>query len=297
MRRDFEEDAFETDSYMDGDDFLDPSFHTTGPKQHADTLKVGYSWVQHFGREHPGYSFVEITPLPELIEPPELGESRVALISTAGIYTESQKAFSVSPGEVDPAYLSQGFRQMGDASFRSIPADESPAGFHIAYPDLDTGGVEHDINTIFPIIRLRQLKEENYIESVASVHLSFMGYLPDPGGLTSEARAAVDLLLDDDVNLVLLTPADVLSHQSMAILQREVEAAGIASISVVLCRDVVERIGVPRAVHYRFPFGYSFGDANDVTMQLRILKETLRTCSEIKKVGTIVDLPYEWVEL
>jgi hypothetical protein len=132
---------------------------------------------------------------------------------------------------------------------------------------------------------------------MAQAHLSFMGFIPNPVDLELEIGRAVKLLQEDKVNLAVLTPADVLSHQTMAIIQRVVEAEGIATISVALCRDVVESIGVPRAVHYRFPFGYSFGDPNDEATQLRILKETLRCSSEIKDVGAIVDLPYEWVEL
>jgi D-proline reductase (dithiol) PrdB len=297
MRRDYEDDVFEIGSHLDADDYLDQNSLDIGPKQNADTLRDGYSWLQHFMRDHPGYEFVEYTALPEFAEAPDLSDARVALISMAGVYTETQKTFSTSPGEVDPKYLNQGFRQMGDASFRSISSNENPAVLHIAYPDLDTVGAEQDINTIFPIIRLQQLEEEHYIGSIAKAHLSFMGYLPNPGELNAEAKAAAALLLEDDVNLTLLTPADVLSHQTMAIVQREVESAGITTISVALCKDVVAGIGVPRAVHYRFPFGYTFGDPNDETTQLRILKETLRSCCDIEEVGTIIDLPYEWVEL
>jgi D-proline reductase (dithiol) PrdB len=219
------------------------------------------------------------------------------LISAAGVYSEDQKPFSVSPGEVEPEYLLQRFREMGDASFRLISVSVEPASLRIAYPYLDTSGAEEDINTVFPITRLQELEEENYIGSIAQVHLSFMGYLPDPAELASVTESAINLLAEDDVNLVVLTPADVLSHQTMAILQRGVESAGIATISVALCRDLVESIGVPRAVHYRFPFGYTFGDPNDETTQLRILKETLRLSTEIEEVGAIVDLPYEWIEL
>jgi D-proline reductase (dithiol) PrdB len=150
---------------------------------------------------------------------------------------------------------------------------------------------------VFPITRLLELEEEDYIGSVAMAHLSFMGYIPNPSGLPATIDSTVDLLAEDDVNLALFTPADLLSHQTMAIIQRAVEAAGISTISVALCKDVVDVVGVPRAVHYRFPFGYTFGDPNDETMQLRILKETLRASTEIEEAGTVVELPYQWLEL
>ncbi len=297
MRQDYEDDLFDAGRLMDSQDLLDESSHPSSVRQNIDTLRPGYPWVQHFLREHPGYRFVEYASLPVAAPFPELNEARVSLISTAGVYVEDQKPFSTSPGEVEPEYLLQKFREMGDASFRCISVPVESSRLRVSYPYLDTSGAEEDINTVFPITRLAELEEENYIGSMAQVHLSFMGYLPNPAELNSVAESAVNLLVEDAVNLVLLTPADVLSHQTMAILQREVESAGIATISIALCRDLVESIGVPRAVHYRFPFGYTFGDPNDATMQLRILKEALRLGREIEEVGVIVDLPYEWMEL
>lgn len=298
MRRDYEDDDFDVGVNMDADSFMEQVSYPSGARQSADTLRPGYPWLQHFLREHPGYQFIEYTSPPDTVKVPDLTEARIALISTAGVYPEDQKAFNVTPGEVEPEYLLQGFREMGDASFRLISLPVEPSRLRVAYPYLDTSGAEEDINSVFPITRLQELEEESYIGSIAQVHLSFMGYLPNPAEMMSTTvESAVRLLAEDDVNLVLLTPADVLSHQTMAILQRGVESAGIATISVALCRDLIESIGVPRAVHYRFPFGWTFGDPNDETMQLRILKETLRTGAEIEEVGAVVDLPYEWVEL
>jgi D-proline reductase (dithiol) PrdB len=292
MRRDYDDDDYEAGGIME--DF--PS-RGSGTQQNTDTLRFGYPWVQHFLREHPGYEFVDYSSVPEAVQVPDLSEARVALISMAGIYTEAQKAFSISPGEVEPEYLAQRFREMGDSSLRVISNSAEPSTLRIAYPYLDVSGADEDINTVFPITRLQELEEESFIESIADTHLSFMGYLPNPVGMEELTESAVNLFSEDDVNLVLLTPADVLSHQTMAILQRGVESAGIATISVALCRDLIASIGVPRAVHYRFPFGYTFGGANDETMQLRILKETLSSGQEIDEAGTIVDLPYEWMDL
>jgi len=297
MRRDYEDEVFDTGFDLNADEYLEQASQDPASVQNVDTLRPGYPWIQHFLREHPGYEFVEYSSPPAMVQVPDLMEARVALISTTGVHVEDQKPFNISPGEVDPEYLNQRFREMGDITFRVISAPVESSRLRIAYPYLDTAGAEEDINTVFPIDRLMELEEENYIASIAGVHLSFMGYLPDPTKLKATAESAVQLLLQDDVNLALLIPADILSHQTMAILQRDAEDAGIATISVALCRDVVERIGVPRAVHYRFPFGYTFGDPNDAATQLRILKETLRSGSEIRECGAIVDLPYEWIKL
>ena len=296
MRRDFDDGSFDDDLLMDGDSYLDHSGTAAGPGPGRDTLRAGYSWLQHFQREHPGYEFVQPGELPDLVPVEDLLEATVALVGMAGVYEESQRAFSVLPGQVEPEYLRLKFREMGDSSVRVISARCEPRSLRVAYPYLNTAAADEDINSIFPIKRLAELEEENYIGAVSGRHLSFMGYLPNPEILGDEIGEGIEVLREEGVSLALLTPADVLSHQTMAIVQREIEAAGIATVSVALCRDVVEQIGVPRAVHYRFPFGYTFGDPNDETMHLRILKETLRSCAECEEKGAIVDLPYEWME-
>lgn len=296
MWRDFDDDSFDDDMQVDGDSYLDLSGPTAAPGQSGETLRTGYSWLQHFQREHPGYQFVQPGELPDLVRVDDLFEATVALVGMAGVYEESQKAFSVHPGQVEPEYLKLKFREMGDGSLRVIPARCDPKSLRVAYPYLDTGAADEDINSIFPITRLLELEEESYIGAVAQKHLSFMGYLPDPALVAEEIGAGVEILREEGVSLAVLTPADALSHQTMAIIQREIEAAGIATVSVALCRDIVEHIGVPRAVHYRFPFGYTFGDPNDETMHLRILRETLHSCAESEETGAIIDLPYEWLE-
>jgi D-proline reductase (dithiol) PrdB len=225
----------------------------------------------------------------------DLAEARVALVTTVGVHVKDQKPFSISPEEVSPELSQFNFREKGDPSIRLIPASVDASELWIAHPYLDVSGVEEDVNVVFPLERLPELVEENLIGEIAAQHISFMGYAPNPLDLEPSAKDAVEHLKKDKVDLVVLTPGEVLSHQSMVVIQRAIEAAGIATISIALCRDVVESVGTPRSVHYGFPFGFTLGESNDQAVQLRILKDTLRSLEDIDQPGTIVDLPYEWV--
>ena len=265
-------------------------------EQSLNTLRENYSWTNHFQKEHPGYRFLQGESIPWVVFEKHLLEAKVALVSTAGVYVKGQKPFRVIPGEVTSELLRYKFREKGDPSYRVIPASVDLGELQVAHSYLDTSGASEDINVVFPLGRLRELEEENFIGSVASHHLSFMGYLPYPRDVEPFLKDAVGYLKQDEVNLVLLTPGEVLSHQTMAVVQRAIEKEGIATVSLALCRGVIEQVGVPRAVHYRFPFGFTLGDVNDEVTQLRILKDALRAVEEAEEPGTIVDLAYQWVE-
>ncbi|HLV00451.1 MAG TPA: glycine/sarcosine/betaine reductase selenoprotein B family protein [Acidobacteriota bacterium] len=295
MRGEYEEKAPDSRRLLEEEEFLRDSSETRLLQQSMETLRQGFNWIAHFQRQHPGYEFLQFEDIP-MAEAPELSEARVALVSTAGVYVEGQKPFSISPGEVGDEWLQYRFKESGDPTFRIIPSDVDPESLRLAHPYLDISGAEEDINIVFPLTRLRELEEENFIGGLAAFHISFMGYLPDPYEVEPEAEEAVQRLLDDGVDLVVMTPGEVLSHQTMGLVQRIIEDAGIATISITLCRDITERIGVPRAAHYRFPFGFTLGETNEEAVQLRILKDLLRSVREIEEPGVIVDLPYEWVD-
>lgn len=80
----------------------------------------------------------------------------------------------------------------------------------------------------------------------------------------------------------------------MGLVQRAIEAAGIATVSVTLYRQVTEKLRVPRALSLRFPFGFPLGDAFDVGFQHTIIRHALTALTETEGPETILDLPYRW---
>jgi len=293
MHKEFE--GKSTDSKRQTEDDLGESPVNRPLQQSAETLQLNYNWIGQFQSQHPDYLFVKNEEIPWTDLKVDLAEARVALVTTVGVHVKDQKPFSISPEEVSPELSQFNFREKGDPSIRLIPASVDASELWIAHPYLDVSGVEEDVNVVFPLERLPELVEENLIGEIAAQHISFMGYAPNPLDLEPSAKDAVEHLKKDKVDLVVLTPGEVLSHQSMVVIQRAIEAAGIATISIALCRDVVESVGTPRSVHYGFPFGFTLGESNDQAVQLRILKDTLRSLEDIDQPGTIVDLPYEWV--
>jgi hypothetical protein len=76
----------------------------------------------------------------------------------------------------------------------------------------------------------------------------------------------------------------------VGLIQRAIEAEGIATISVSLNRMITEKVKPPRSLLPAFPLGHPMGNPFDKGLQRRILMEGLRYVKEIREPGTIIDL-------
>ena len=135
-------------------------------------------------QELPAY---ESTPW---VDAKPLAESRVAMISTAGLHRRDDPPFAPGAGD-----------------YRIIPDDvdtDELVMSHIS-TNFDRTGFIRDVNTSFPIDRLHELIEEGVVGSAASRHFSFMGATP-PAAMEPVARDLAGLLKQDRVDAVLLVP-------------------------------------------------------------------------------------------
>ena len=71
--------------------------------------------------------------------------------------------------------------------------------------NFDRSGFYQDVNTSFPIDRLRELARDGVIGSVAGRHFSFMGATP-PTVMEPIARDLAKVLKADNVDAVALVP-------------------------------------------------------------------------------------------
>ncbi len=79
-------------------------------------------------------------------------------------------------------------------------------------------------------------------------------------------------------------------------MQREIETAGISTITLSGIPDLTASVSVPRLAAIERPLGYLLGEPGDTTGQLAVLTSTLQLLAEIKKPGSVVHLPFEWPE-
>jgi D-proline reductase (dithiol) PrdB len=82
----------------------------------------------------------------------------------------------------------------------------------------------------------------------------------------------------------------------VGLIARSIEEAGIPTVFLGSCRDIMTRVKAPRNAFLDFPLGRQCGKAQDVDLQNRILKDTLNVLATATVPGEIVDLPYHWGE-
>ena len=66
----------------------------------------------------------------------------------------------------------------------------------------------------------------------------------------------------------------------MCTLAHVFEAAGLATVVLTPLRRIAERMGVPRALHTRFPLGLSLGKPSDTVFQTQVLQSAFELLEE-----------------
>ena len=135
--------------------------------------------------------FVPITPPLVWTEvKKELKDMKIAFATAAGVHLKSDKRFNLA----------------GDFSYRLIPGDAKTEDLMVSHGGYDNGDVNKDINCMFPLDRLRELKAEGFIGDVADYHVGFMGGGGNQEKFTHETGPAIaEKLKAEGVDAVVLT--------------------------------------------------------------------------------------------
>lgn len=125
-----------------------------------------------------------------------LSESKLAMVTTAGLHLRGDKPFSSNHEHSDP-------------SFRVIPRGTKADNIMQSHVSLgfDRTPIMKDINITFPIDRLDELVEKGAIGSLADNNYSYMGALRDMAPIVEDTGPEVARRMKaEGVEVVLLTP-------------------------------------------------------------------------------------------
>ena len=143
--------------------------------------------------DQPPYQWTENASAPWTPIVKSLTESRVALISSGGVYRRDQPPFKPDKN---------------DLTFREIPADTDVRELRISHDYYDHKDAEQDVNCVFPIERVRELAAEGFIGGLSEVHFTFMGRIFRKTGLLTEMIPGLIARLKAlGVDLAFLVPA------------------------------------------------------------------------------------------
>jgi D-proline reductase (dithiol) PrdB len=143
----------------------------------------------------PSHEEIPWTPVSKL-----LSESKVALLSTAGLSMAGDEPFDMDGERKRPTW--------GDPSWRRIRSDATSAEVQVNHLHIDTGYIERDLNVALPLDRLREFVAEGEVGAVAETHYSIMGFQGnDTSVLENESAPAIAATMgSEDVDLALLAP-------------------------------------------------------------------------------------------
>jgi D-proline reductase (dithiol) PrdB len=214
----------------------------------------------------------------------DLSETKVALITTAGVYPwKATKHFNLADDN-------------GDGSFREIRRGVSQEELRVSHKWVDLkDSAALDFNCIFPLDRLAEMERDKRISTMAEVHYSVMGEVKSCSELVEETVPKIVKQLQKFlVDLVILSPVGPLGHQTAGQMARAIEDEEISTVMVGCLRSICENVKPPRTVLVRFPFGQLFGAAFDHATQREVLNECLIHAKSIREPGEIAELGLRW---
>jgi D-proline reductase (dithiol) PrdB len=80
----------------------------------------------------------------------------------------------------------------------------------------------------------------------------------------------------------------------VGLIARALEEVGIATVTIMLRREVAQNVKLPRTLFVKFPFGAPLGPAGDAATRRAVIQEALAVLITATEPGTIVDSNRMW---
>jgi D-proline reductase (dithiol) PrdB len=255
----------------------------TTPIQYIPRIRAYYQALG-YGAPYEWAHFDDV-PFAPLAKP--LARSRVALIVTAA-------PFNPDAGDQGPTSPMNARAKFVQAYSGDVSRTHDLRNRHVAI-DFAHAKVA-DMNAYFPLQAMREASVRGRIGSVAQ---RFHGAPTNRSQRTTLERDAPEILARcqaDGVDAAVLVPNCPVCHQTVSIVARVLEAAGISTVIMGSAKDIVEHVGVPRLLFSDFPLGHAAGRPNDPESQATTLELALKLLETATAPRTTVQSPLEWRE-
>ncbi|MDN3987672.1 glycine/sarcosine/betaine reductase selenoprotein B family protein [Zwartia vadi] len=241
-------------------------------------------WYLALGYDNPyrwaHYAEVPFTPL---VAP--LSKMTVALLTTASPY--------------DPAKGDQGIGAPYNAEAKfykvysgDVTQDHDVRISHVAIDRKNT--TMEDSNTWFPLPAMRAAAATGRIGRLAPRFHGIPTNRSQRHTLEVDCPEVLRRCQEDGVEAAVLVPNCPVCHQTLSLVARYLEAAGISTVLLACAKDIVEHCGVPRAMFSDFPLGNAAGKPNDPASQQATLELAFRTLESAPAARTTVQSPQRW---
>ncbi len=82
----------------------------------------------------------------------------------------------------------------------------------------------------------------------------------------------------------------------MGLIAREIEAAGVPTLSMTSAWDITQAVAPPRTAYVHHPLGHQTGAPGDAAGQRSIVRAAPEAGTAMQRPGEIVELPFRWRE-
>jgi hypothetical protein len=253
------------------------------PDQPIPYMQRTHAWYAALGYDTPyRYAHFEDVPFQPLARP--LGDCIVALVTTAAPYQADKGP--QGPGAPYNAQAKFYAPYSGDTAL-----DHDVRISHVAIDRQHTS--MEDSNCWFPLPLMRRWAAEGRFHLAARFHGAPTNR-SQRHTLEVDAPAIVQRCRDDGVDAAVLVPNCPVCHQTLSLVARALESAGIATVVLGCARDIVEHVGVPRLLFSDFPLGNAAGKPHDAASQEATLAAALDLLQTATGPRTTVQSPQRW---
>ena len=224
----------------------------------ADDAPIPYmartrAYYQALGYDEP-YRWAHFADVPFAALGKPLNECRIGLVTTAALYDPAR-------GDQGPGAAYNAAAKFHRAYAHATEGDPDVRISHVTYDRTHTSA--EDPNSWFPLAQLKRAAADRQIGNVAP---RFYGAPTTRSQRTTLEQDAPDILAfmrADKVDAAVLVPNCPVCHQTISLVARHLEAAGIPTVIMGCAKDIVEHAGVPRFLFSDFPLGNAAGKPHD----------------------------------
>lgn len=243
-----------------------------------------HAWYGALGYGNPyRYAHFAEVPFTPLTKP--LAESRVALLTTA------------APHRPELGDQGAGAAYNAAAKFFAVYSGDTAADhdLRVSHVAVDQAHLSDDANCWFPLPALRRAAAVGRIGTLTPRFHGVPTNRSQRHTLAVDAPEVADRCRTDGADVAILVANCPVCHQSMSLVARTLEAAGVASVVMGAAKDIVEHCGVPRFVFSDVPLGNAAGRPYDPASQDQTLELALRTLEDAVGPRTTARNPLTWL--
>jgi D-proline reductase (dithiol) PrdB len=226
------------------------------------------------------FADVPFTPLRK-----PLSACRIGLVTTAALYDPAR-------GDQGPGAAYNAAAKFHRAYAHSIEGNPDVRISHVTYDRTHT--TAEDSGSWFPLAQLKRAATEGRIGSVAPRFYGAPTTRSQRTTLEQDAPDILAFLCADKVDAAVLVPNCPVCHQTISLVARHLEAAGIPTVIMGCAKDIVEHAGVPRFLFSDLPLGNAAGKPRDVSSQAATLDLALNLLEDATAPRTTVQSPQRW---